>query len=332
MRNNTKHIPATSDKVKTMLFSSNNAEAPKKSAQMEDVGKNMSKELRGWDSKGVRQVNLSEPEQKDSSGDIFLHFLQRKLPDTDKFIIQEDTKDYSKLQSENFNLRNENEYLRRCLKEAKGEVEKAQERIEELENEVSDLKVQLSKMDSGIPVESVEEVKEEAPNEAIKEYAKKLNYDTSNAEELKSLELALKLEAEDRMMMERQLYMQQNEALRAMNNEGVDPESMSYEQLLELEEKIGSISKGLTTEEIQVYSNIIHRTFLLNLSLEHYQQIIQCINKVNVRCSVCQCEFDDNEPMKELRCKHQYHSVCIDSWLTKNNACPICKESVKEIQ
>jgi len=273
MRSNAKHVPVINEKVKAMLFASNNSEAPRKSTQMEDIGKDRLKALRGWNSRDVRQVSFNEPEQKDSRGDIF---TLRKLTDISKFIPQEDTKDYPKLELENSNLRKENEYLRRCLKQAKTEAEKAQERIEELEKEVNDLKAQLSDMDSDIPVGSVEEVKEEIPTEAIKEYAKRFNCDTSNAEELKSLELALRLEAEDRVIMERQLYIQQNEALRAMNNEGLDPELMSYEQLLELEEKMGSISKGLTHEEIQVHSNIIHRVFLLNFSLKQEQLITQC--------------------------------------------------------
>lgn len=45
-------------------------------------------------------------------------------------------------------------------------------------------------------------------------------------------------------------------------------------------------------------------------------------------CPICQCEFEFNEIVIELRCRHIYHEECILSWLKDENTCPICKESV----
>lgn len=38
--------------------------------------------------------------------------------------------------------------------------------------------------------------------------------------------------------------------MKYQNGMDIDPDNMTYEQLLELEEKMGSVSKGLTIEQI----------------------------------------------------------------------------------
>lgn len=48
------------------------------------------------------------------------------------------------------------------------------------------------------------------------------------------------------------------------------------------------------------------------------------------KCPVCLLEFNDDEDVKTLPCKHMYHPSCIDTWLVKNSACPICKRDVAE--
>lgn len=279
MKSNSKHISALNDKMKATLFTTtNNPEQQKRAGQMEDIGKDRLKALRGWNARDVRQVSFDEPQQKESRADIF---ILKKMVEDD-FATHEDVKERTKLAQENSALKKENNYLKRCLEQVKSDLEKAQGRIGELENQVTDLKAQLSEVGSDIPIDDIEEVKEEMPSEAIKEYAKRLNCDSSNAEELRSLELALKLEAEERAMMERQLYIQQNEALRAMDSgtQELDPETMSYEQLLELEEKMGSISKGLTTQEIEVHLYNNSREYLPNLLLKYPLLIISCKNFV----------------------------------------------------
>ena len=110
-----------------------------------------------------------------------------------------------------------------------------------------------------------EEVKQEIPIENITELAKRLNCDSSNPEELRSLQLALQLQAEERRQqlreareqMQKLAHDEQDEALQALDHDpqsavNVNPDVMTYEQLLELEDKMGSVCKGLTQEEIAV--------------------------------------------------------------------------------
>lgn len=53
----------------------------------------------------------------------------------------------------------------------------------------------------------------------------------------------------------------------------------------------------------------------------------------NRECSVCLENFKNGETCKMLpKCNHSFHSECIDSWLLKTAACPICRASVGSLR
>ena len=47
-------------------------------------------------------------------------------------------------------------------------------------------------------------------------------------------------------------------------------------------------------------------------------------------CAVCQCEWEEHDEVRVLPCGHQFHTCCIDRWLSKHKACcPLCKADVR---
>ncbi|KAK9700529.1 hypothetical protein K7432_012145 [Basidiobolus ranarum] len=43
-------------------------------------------------------------------------------------------------------------------------------------------------------------------------------------------------------------------------------------------------------------------------------------------CSVCLDDFRDGDQVRRLPCQHDFHTKCVDMWLTsKSNKCPLCK-------
>lgn len=95
-----------------------------------------------------------------------------------------------------------------------------------------------------------------------------------------------------------------------MNEICPNPDQMSYEQLLELEEGVGNVNKGLSKDKInQIPSKPFHMALFDD----------------NTDCIICMEKFSENELVKQLPCGHIFHGECIDHWLTQQKNCPFCK-------
>ncbi|GAB2216483.1 hypothetical protein Droror1_Dr00024257 [Drosera rotundifolia] len=73
------------------------------------------------------------------------------------------------------------------------------------------------------------------------------------------------------------------------------------QELLELGDRIGYVSTGLLEEEI-----------------------LRCIGKIKFFAS----DNETEDEMGKLSCGHVYHTQCIKQWLTRKNACPVCKLTI----
>uniref|UniRef100_A0A5B7A9A8 RING-type E3 ubiquitin transferase n=1 Tax=Davidia involucrata TaxID=16924 RepID=A0A5B7A9A8_DAVIN len=100
----------------------------------------------------------------------------------------------------------------------------------------------------------------------------------------------------------------------------LDIDNMSYEELLSLEEKMGTVSTALSEE---VLSKCLRRSIY---QLEDGTMGCNGDEDDN-KCSICQEEYVVGDEVGRLECKHGYHMVCIHQWLQLKNLCPICKAS-----
>ena len=107
-------------------------------------------------------------------------------------------------------------------------------------------------------------------------------------------------------------------AIKAVDQQIMDelypnPDAMSYEQLLQLEDNMGNVNKGLNKNQIDKLPDVKYDK---NKYSENYQ------------CIICMEEFENNESVKLLPCEHIFHKNCIKQWLLKQKTCPFCKAEI----
>ncbi|KAL6843766.1 hypothetical protein ACP4OV_026337 [Aristida adscensionis] len=95
----------------------------------------------------------------------------------------------------------------------------------------------------------------------------------------------------------------------------MDIDNMSYEELLALGERIGTVNTGLSEAAM---SKCLNWSIYMPASQGTHED---CDKK----CSICQEEYLTGEEVGRMACKHYYHISCIQHWLRQKNWCPICK-------
>ncbi|KAI4318887.1 hypothetical protein MLD38_032544 [Melastoma candidum] len=98
----------------------------------------------------------------------------------------------------------------------------------------------------------------------------------------------------------------------------LDIDNMSYEDLLALGERIGSVSTGLSEESM--------KKCLIEYLYYSYNR-----SQDDNRCVICLEEYESTNRMGRLKaCGHDYHASCVRKWLSMKNLCPICKAPALE--
>lgn len=102
-----------------------------------------------------------------------------------------------------------------------------------------------------------------------------------------------------------------NEELEMILNQGLEDfdEEYTYEELLQLGDQIGKVSKGLSEEQISLLPSEVLKT--------------------PENCSICLVDMSVRSLATRLSpCGHLYHIECIKTWLTENKTCPLCLQEI----
>merc|ERR1740130_1891041 len=102
----------------------------------------------------------------------------------------------------------------------------------------------------------------------------------------------------------------------------VDVDDMTYEEMLQLGDRIGDVKEERWRERSDQY--------ITSLPLVIYGSPPQdrARSSTEEKCLVCQCNYEEGDTLKKLPCNHHYHADCIDQWLQCKNTCPVCKKSI----
>ncbi|KAL5215168.1 hypothetical protein ABZP36_004320 [Zizania latifolia] len=98
--------------------------------------------------------------------------------------------------------------------------------------------------------------------------------------------------------------------------DGIDPDNMTYEELQQLGEAIGTESKGLPEHVIAL------------LPTSTYKIGIFSRKEKNDECVICCMAYKNRDRLTKLPCEHQYHHSCVIKWLKINKVCPVCNSEV----
>lgn len=98
----------------------------------------------------------------------------------------------------------------------------------------------------------------------------------------------------------------------------LDVDDMTYEQLLDLGDRIGYVSTGLKDDDISHCLRKMKNSIPNDLHTNSRTHI-------DKKCIICQEEYESDDEMGKLNCGHGFHIQCIKQWLSQKNSCPVCK-------
>lgn len=100
----------------------------------------------------------------------------------------------------------------------------------------------------------------------------------------------------------------------------MDIDDMSYEELLAFCERIGTVNTGLSDADL---SECLERSRYVQTTT--HPNLLGKKEEGDIKCIICQEEYNFGEEVGKMLCSHYYHVNCIHQWLRMKNWCPICK-------
>ncbi|CEG37542.1 FOG: Predicted E3 ubiquitin ligase [Plasmopara halstedii] len=99
------------------------------------------------------------------------------------------------------------------------------------------------------------------------------------------------------------------------HHRSIDPDNMSYDELLRLGEVVGDVKKERWRQmAVQVLSSLPTHRWRRGHN--------------GNTCIICQYEFMPNDQAMTLPCAHVFHEDCVSGWIRENNSCPLCKREI----
>ncbi|XP_059894338.1 E3 ubiquitin-protein ligase ARK2C-like [Gadus macrocephalus] len=104
----------------------------------------------------------------------------------------------------------------------------------------------------------------------------------------------------------------------------------SYEELLQLEDRLGSLSRGAmhTTIERFTFPHKYKKRKPLEWKMGE-EDVEEKETDVDEKCTICLSMLEEAEDVRRLPCMHLFHQGCVDQWLATSRKCPICRVDIE---
>ena len=209
---------------------------------------------------------------------------------------------------------------------------------------VSPVQQDMSLATSDISLSSVSTPREESQSENREDVAEHDAEEHRRREEEESVELARALMAEEAMAVSYHMsvdYMRYNRdqfseedlaAVQAAMEEDEEADvvegdeedgGMSYELLLRLGEQMGDVKS-------ERWSRVAREKIacLPTFKYDPSKTTDKDENDCEVKCLVCQFNYETKECLRRLPCGHCFHTECVDQWLMAKDFCPYCRQAI----
>ena len=77
------------------------------------------------------------------------------------------------------------------------------------------------------------------------------------------------------------------------------------------------------------FNNNIEQTNNVELNILDSIKLEKLNENLEVDCSICLNQLQEEEFIKTLECDHKFHQDCLDKWLVNSQTCPICRNLIK---
>ena len=107
-----------------------------------------------------------------------------------------------------------------------------------------------------------------------------------------------------------------------------DPEELSYDELLDLGERLGDVRKERWREQSHRVICALRVARFGDVQANPASFVPGLVFR-DTMCVICQFTFEAADDVKLMpACPHSFHTDCVDAWLRDNDRCAMCKTSV----
>uniref|UniRef100_A0A8C3AV57 RING-type E3 ubiquitin transferase n=1 Tax=Cyclopterus lumpus TaxID=8103 RepID=A0A8C3AV57_CYCLU len=101
----------------------------------------------------------------------------------------------------------------------------------------------------------------------------------------------------------------------------------TYEDLLHLEERLGTVNRGASQGTIE-RCTYPHKYKKRKLHIKQDEDE-GADEDTEEKCTICLSILEEGEDVRRLPCMHLFHQLCVDQWLLTNKKCPICRVDIE---
>ncbi|KAJ8247888.1 hypothetical protein GJAV_G00251720 [Gymnothorax javanicus] len=101
----------------------------------------------------------------------------------------------------------------------------------------------------------------------------------------------------------------------------------TYEDLLQLEEQLGTVNRGASQETIE--SCTFPHKYKRRVLVSQQDEVEGAEEDTEEKCTICLSALEEDEDVRRLPCMHLFHQLCVDQWLLTKKQCPICRVDIE---